>query len=608
MNLIIRIHIAVLVCLASVAMAGETTLYVARSGDDANAGTQDAPFKTLTRARAAVRASIKAGHRGPLTVQLAGGTYAVTEPVVFGPDDCAPDGSRVTYAAAPGESVFLSGGRRVTQWQVETNGTWTATLPAASKGRWVFRQLFVNGERRPRARHPNSDYLRVDAVGEDRRTNFTFHEGDLPALASWSGAELVFLHDWSISRLPIKSVDQATLTLTTAGNVGPVAKHYKMDHYEKRPRYFIENLRALLDAPGEWFLDSGAGVLHYNPMPGEEPDKINAVAPVATGLLTLKGDSVTGRKVRNLTFRDIVFAHAAWPFPGRYAAGQAAFHEEHEPTGGLRVPLPAAIQLTFADGCRFESCELSRSGASGLWIGAGSSSNVVSRCHIHDIGGNGVMIGEDNNRRVNGNTWWRAAPAQAATGNVIEDCLIERCGRQFFGAVGVWSGMTRRTMIRNNEIRDLPYTGISLGWIWNLTPSICGGNVVEANHIHDILKVLSDGGGIYTLGRQPGTVLTGNLIHGVSANRGRAESNGMFLDQGTADIEISGNVIHDTMKSPLRFHQAGTNLVSENVLVTPKSIPHIRYNRTPESNIVQRANIVTNKLPDSVQTARFGPR
>ncbi len=608
MHSIICKRIAVLACLAAVGLAGDVTLHVAPQGDDASAGTKEAPFATLARARDAIRSRIKSGHHSPTLVLLAEGTYTLTEPITFGPQDSMPDGSRVTYAARPGESVFISGGRRITGWRVETNGTWTATLPGAREGRWVFRQLFVDGERRPRARHPNTDYLRVNAVGKDRRTNFTFHDGDLPPLPSWLGAELVFLHDWSISRVPIESVVQSNLTLTTAVNVGPVAKHYAMDHYEKHPRYFIENMWAFLDAPGEWFLDTSAGVLHYRPMPGEDPNTIHAVAPVATSLLTLEGDSATGSKVRNLTFRDVVFAHTAWPFPGRYAAGQAAFHEEFEPTGGLRVPLPAAIQLTFADGIRFESCDLSRCGASGLWIGAASSSNVVSRCHIHDIGGNGIMIGEDNNRRVDGKTWWRAAPAQAATGNVVEDCLVERCGRQFFGAVGIWSGMTRRTMIRNNEIRNLPYTGVSLGWIWNLTPSICGGNVVEANHIHDILKVLSDGGGIYTLGRQPGTVLTRNLIHGVSANRGRAESNGMFLDQGTADIEISGNVIHDTMKSPLRFHQAGTNLVSGNILVTPGGIPHIRYNRTPESNIVQRANVVTNRLPAKVETGCFGPR
>ena len=130
---------------------------------------------------------------------------------------------------------------------------------------------------------------------------------------------------------------------------------------------------------------------------------------------------------------------------------------------------------------------------------------------------------------------------------------IERCGQQFYGAVAVWVGLAREMQISHNEIAWHPYTGVSLGWMWNPTPTPARENVVSRNHIHHVMQVLSDGGGIYTLGRQPGTKLLGNIIHDVPLNAGRAESNGMFLDEGSDQIEIAGNTIYGTARSPLQF-------------------------------------------------------
>jgi len=129
--------------------------------------------------------------------------------------------------------------------------------------------------------------------------------------------------------------------------------------------------------------------------------------------------------------------------------------------------------------------------------------------------------------------------------------------------------MAADTEIRHNTIRQLPYTGVSVGWLWNPEPTPCQGTIVEANHIHDVMQVLSDGGGIYTLGWQPGAVLRGNLIHSVPLNVGRAQSNGMFIDEGSKELVIEGNAIYDIDRSPLRFHQAEENIVRENLLVIP---------------------------------------
>jgi hypothetical protein len=209
------------------------------------------------------------------------------------------------------------------------------------------------------------------------------------------------------------------------------------------------------------------------------------------------------------------------------------------------------------------------------------------------------MVGEGQWRQVDGKPWWQAAPEQAASGNIVKNNLVETCGQELFGAVGVWVGLAAKTTIARNEIRSLPYTGVSVGWMWwnpqsrpepRQTP--CRENTVEQNHIHHVMQTLSDGGGIYTLGDQPDSFLRGNVIHDVPANVGRAESNGMFLDQGTGEFVIEDNLIYGIDRSPLRFHKGWKNLVRNNTLAVRKGVPVVRYNDTRQERIVLEDNKV----------------
>jgi hypothetical protein len=218
---------------------------------------------------------------------------------------------------------------------------------------------------------------------------------------------------------------------------------------------------------------------------------------------------------------------------------------------------------------------------------------------LSDISGNGIMIGEGRDRLVDGVPWWKSVPEQVATGNRVEHCVVSETGKQFFGAVGIWGGITEKTVIGHNHISDLPYTGISVGWHWSTEPTPCREVRIEGNHIHHIMKTLSDGGGIYVLGLQPGGMITNNHIHHVEINAGRAESNGMFLDEGTTDITVANNIIHHIAKSPLRFHRATTNLVQDNVLVCGEGIPPVRYNRTKEEDIVKKGNLILSETNEA---------
>ncbi|MHC4502648.1 MAG: right-handed parallel beta-helix repeat-containing protein, partial [Planctomycetota bacterium] len=591
------------------ARAAPADFHVAPAGDDANPGTRQRPFATITRARDEVRRKVAGGLRADITVLIRGGTYRVREPIVFGPEDSGAGRHSITYAACPGEKPVISGGRVVTGWRDRGDGTWIANLPEVKAGKRYLGELFVNGRRAVRARHPNSGrpsprlrsasvasakevgYLRVENASRDRMSHFTFKPGDIPERATAEGTDLVFIHDWSISRIPVKLIDHAGRTLTPAAKIGRQHGMMVITGYERHARYFLENHPAFLDDPGEWCL-LGSGELIYRPRPGETIAKFEAVVPVARRLLVVRGAG-KNRPVRNLRFVGLTFEHCRFPLPeGGYAGVQATFHPEREGQKGWRAFAIPALQFEQAESCRFEDGAVRHVGGSGIAFASRCRGCVLVGSAITDVGGNGVMIGEDRGRQVGGGPWWQSAPGEVASGNVVRNNLIERCGARFFGAVGVWVGFAEKTAIARNEIRHTPYTGVSVGWLWNPSPTPCRANVVEYNHIHHVMQILSDGGGIYTLGRQPGSALRGNLIHDVPKNAGRAESNGMFLDEGTTDFVIEDNVIHDTARSPLRFHKATVNLVRNNVFALAPKVPLIRYNRTNARDIRQEGNTI----------------
>ena len=568
--------------------------HVAPNGNDRNVGDAKAPFASPARARDAASQMLHKDPEQTIVVHLQGGRYPLSAPLRFEAEDTPAGDHHLTFKREGDTPVILSGGRVIEGWSMAPDGRWRVQIPSVRAGTWRFRELFLNGRRLTRARHPNQDYFRVETVGPDRRTRFTFRQGDVSSVPDLNRVELVFLHDWSISRIPVKSVDASSRTLTTAFPVGPGAPHYAMDHFEKQPRYFLENSAAYLDAPGEWHLDVGSGELRYVPRPGETLERSEFVAPVLHQLLEVVGNSEAHRPARNLRLQGIHFEHCAWDIPEEGFAGRQAAHHERRSggSGAFRDVVPPALYFEMAEGCSLSDSRIAHVGGSGIWFGSRCHSNRIDNVTLTDVAGNGIMIGEDTARQIRGQRWWQIEPEQTATGNVIENSVIEDCGRQFFGSVGVWVGFARETLIVRNKIRNLPYTGVSVGWMWNSTPTPCSGNRVEENHIHHVMQILSDGGGIYTLGWQPGMRLRKNLIHDVPLNLGRAESNGMFLDEGTTGILIAENTISNVVRSPLRFHRATTNVVLNNVFHLKAGVPSIRFNNTQPEDITEQGTRV----------------
>ncbi len=552
-----------LVCHISATEGIPPAFWVSPQGSDANPGTKEQPFATIQKA---VDSTSRGLTNDRKIIHLKKGTYFLTEPIHI---------KQIISLIGAGEAsnppeVTISGGRKITGFKEVKKGLVVADVPEAKDGKWNFRDLYVKGERAIRAREPNTGYFRIEKSGEDRRTNFIYNEGDLKNWKDLENVELVFLHDWSITRCPIKEINEAERRLTVPHRIGCDLEFFKIDGWEPHPRYFVENSVEFLDAPGEWFLDTKEGKLYYRLKKGETAKKLEVIAPVLTQLLIVEGPIAGG------DFKNIRFAHAAY-FPKQentvWETQAAAFSSPGEPGSSQRfLPSPAAVHCEFAHKVSVENCLFEHLGENGLWFAKGCSSCNVTNSQFRDIGANGVMIGTHNH-------------ADTVTGCTIEHSVVEKTGQTLFGSVGIWVGITQKTDIRNNVIRQTPYTGISLGWQWNPNPTPARENRIAGNRIYDCMQILSDGGGIYTLGFQPDSVIEGNVIYGIPHASGRAESNGMFIDEGSTDFTIKNNVVYNTEQSSLRFHQAGKNLVQDNILSNKEGVPMIRYNATPKENI-----------------------
>ena len=545
--------VALLLGAASMAIAGEgTRLFVAPNGNDANPGTADKPLASLAAARDTVRKLVAAGLKADVTVQLAGGVYPLVQPLVVGPEDSGSEQHAITYAAAPGATVVVSGGRRITGWKKGEGELWTADVPDAKTG---FRNLWVNGRRAVRARFPNEDdnpsrvQLQDSSLSKDLKAwTMKLAPGVVKDWKNPSDIEILVDGNWAINRKRVESLDPATSTLVMA----PPHRQTIPWNQPHRGRWaYLENSPSFLDRPGEWCLDrrapgagDGSGVLSYWPLPGEDMAKAEVFAPVLTQLVLIKGTAE--KPVRNLHFVGLTFAHTDWQLPDvGYFGVQACHIVRGQGEAQVWDRVPCALRFDYAQDCSVRDGVIGHLSTGGIEFVEGCAKDTIEGNHIFDISANGVMLG---------------GPKDEA--GVPKDCRIANnhvhaTGIEYHGAVGIWVGFAQRAVVAHNEVHDTPYTGISVGWQWNPQPTPCKQNTIEWNHIYDVMKNLGDGGGIYTLGFQPGTVLRGNHIHDVRRcpfNQA-APNNGMFIDEGSKGFLFERNVIYRTAHQPVRFNQ-----------------------------------------------------
>jgi hypothetical protein len=578
-------------CLASAhAAVPAVTFHVATGGDDAwsgrlsepNGDRTDGPLASLVGARDAIRRLKAEGPLpGPARVVVADGTYRLAAPVVFTPMDSGTPDCPVTYEAAPGARPVFTGGRRIRGFRAGEDGIWRVHLPEVADGTWRFEQLYVSGRRAVRARMPNRFWFYADGTfqqGSDPATGevadlsrraFRFRPGDVEPWGGLTDAVLVVYHSWEVARLPIAAIDAEAHVVFTAGEA-----KWPFGRWGRNQRYYVENVREALDAPGEWFLGRD-GTLHYVPLPGERTEEVEVVAPVACELLRIKGEAAAGRTVEHVAFKGLSFRHCAYMLPPEgHGDWQAA------------STVPAAVTADGARGVAFRDCEFAHLGGHGVWIRRGSTDCHIEHCRLHDLGAGAVRIGE---------TVIRPEGPERTGRIVVDDNIIHGGGRDFLGACAVWIGQSGHNEVTHNDIADFAYTGISVGWTWGYGESLAVGNRIEFNHIHHLGRGvgLNDMGGLYTLGVSPGTTVSFNHIHHVHGYPHHSVGAwGLYNDEGSTGIVMEENLVHDVSTGTYHLHYGRENVLRNNVLAFSERGQLQRTRRHEHVSFTMERNVV----------------
>lgn len=557
----------VALCGAHFGVADPVVLHVAPSGNDTWSGVPDAPLPdgtdgplaTPTGARNRIRALRQqpGGLAGPVEVRFRGGAYRLTSPLTLTHEDSGTADKPISYRNHPGESAVFSGGRRITGWTVE-GPLWTAYLPQVITQQWRFSVLAVDGALHLPARTPNWDGTKAD-LGEDsflrmlgpvegQRDQLRFRPGDLAPFTNLHDVLLMVVHAWDTSYHRIESLDLANGIVRFPPNYPGfnVFDHYDFGTWETGQRYCVLHAREALDSPGEWWLDTETGTLHYHPKPGQTPENTDIVAPVAQRLVVIEGTNA--QPVRHVHFEGLRFEHANYAFgPDPPQTGYNGLGN----TLGANV-VPGAF---LADGWRDSSladCRFAHLAGYAVELRFHCVGNTITRNEMTDLGAGGIVIGKD--LTTTNHT------------NIVDNNWIHDGGKLFPGTIGIRLGRTSNNQVTHNVVSDLYLSGISVGDSLNYDPTTAFNNLITHNHVHHLGSgMLSDMGGIYTTGISPGTVIRNNLVHDVFHAPGGYGGWGIYLDEGSSDIVVRNNIAHSTSSGGFHLHYGRDNLIENNI-------------------------------------------
>ncbi len=522
-------------------------IHVAPEGSDGASGRttnrddrRDGPLQSIQKAILTARAV--RGERGEVEVmvEIAEGRYELPGPLVIGAKD-----SGLTLAARPGARVEISGGTHVSGWQPspENPKVWQTTLPQVRAGSWRFNQLFVDGHRATRARTPNRDYFRTEGpLSVGSKVTFPYRKGDL--LSSWTqapGGEVVLLEKWTDLRLPLLGVNEATWV----ASLGSMSLPDWMD--EKSVRYWVENIPEALDQPDEWYLDVQTGILKYYPPIGWDPKKSMVTAPRLQELVRVSGDTkaLVRTPVSRVVFRGLRFTECDYELPSQGLISQQT-----------AVPIHGAVTIENSIDGTIQNCLFENLGGYAIELGVGSKGWVIAGNQLRSLGAGGIRVGDPHHPLPKAD--------DLCESHRISDNDIGELGRIFAPASGIVVYQSGKNRIRHNRIHDLYYTGISVGWTWGYTESACRDNLVEFNLVERVGQgKLTDMGGIYTLGPQPGTLIRNNLFRDIESHDYGGW--GLYTDEGSTGIVLENNVVYRCKSAGFHQHYGRDNVVRNNL-------------------------------------------
>ena len=552
-------------------------IWISPKGSDFNDGTRQFPKATLTSALRQAREWRRTEDnriQGGITIYMEGGTYAFYEPVFIRPEDSGTKESPTTIRSVGDEKVILSGGISINGWKKQGK-VWVADVPVFNGRPLDFRQLWVNGKKAVRARDvedfekmnricsvdEKNEILYVPAVSIRRLID---NKGNLKA----KYAEMVLHQMWCVANLRIRSVE-------VQGDSAAIRFHQpesriQFEHPWPRPMvttdghnsaFYLTNARELQDVPGEWYHDIDARKVYYYPREGEKMQEAEVIVPAVETLVRVEG--TLDRPVCHIRFEKITFSYTTWMRPSE--KGHVPLQAGMYLTDGYRIdpkmqrnylnhPLDnqgwlgrpaAAVRVVAARQIDFKRCRFEHLGSTGLDYEEAVQGGVVRGCLFRDIAGNGLLVGSFSPAAHETHLPYNPADRrEVCTQQQINNCYFTEIGNEDWGCLAIAAGYVGDVNIEHNEISEVPYSGISLGWGWTQTVNCMRNNRVHANLIHHYAKHMYDVAGIYTLGSQPKSYVTENCVHSIYKPGYVHDPNHWFYlytDEGSSFITVRDN-------------------------------------------------------------------
>lgn len=530
-------------------------IWVATNGNDANPGTKDAPKLTIGSALRQAREmrrlkdpSIADG----IYILIENGEYILDEPLFVRPEDSGTASSPMVIENAPGASPIVSGGVYINNWHkasghipglpLQAQGkVWEAPAPQVGGNTLLFRQLWVNEKKAIRARDADADDDMSHILSVDKQKQeiwISIPKTGLPK--NPDQMEMVIHQMWAIANLRIKSItidgNKAGLTFYQPESriefehpwPAPVIdKDHKMNG---NSAFYLVNSLAFLDRPGEWYEDIKAGKIYYLPRKGEDMRNAKVIAPSIEELVEVKGTA--DRPVSYVYFNGIKFENTTWLRPslsghvplqaGMYLLDAYKLKIKGTPEkSGLENQAwvgrpPAAVEVNYANHVDFSDCTFSHLASTAIDYKRGTHDDEIKGNLFEDIGGSGILIGVFSDEGFEAHLPYNPSDSrEICTNEHIIDNLIDDVTNEDWGCVGIGAGYVKGIKIEHNEVCDVSYSGISVGWGWTKAANAMSDNIIRANKVHHYAKHMYDVSGIYTLSAQPRSMIDSNYVDSI---------------------------------------------------------------------------------------------
>ncbi|WP_297059201.1 right-handed parallel beta-helix repeat-containing protein [uncultured Duncaniella sp.] len=542
-------------------------IYVSPEGNDLNSGDKGEPKATLgsaLRQAREMRRQALPGVASGVTIHMAPGNYSVYEPVFVRPEDSGSPESP-TVITSDGGVAWLNGGVAVDGWKRQGK-LLVADAPSFNGRPLDFRQLYVNGKKAVRARDVQDFEKMHRIIGNDPVNEILWVPAEaVKAIRKSPYAEMVLHEMWCVANLRIKSIEMH-------GDSAAVRFHnpesrIQFEHPWPRPMvtdnghnsaFYLTNAKELLDTPGEWYHDIDTRKVYYYPYPGETVT--DAVVPAVETLVNVEG--TLDRPVENVKFENIGFEYTTWMRPsvmghvplqagmymtdGYKISPKMERYQNHklDNQGWLGRPA-AAVNVSGAKDIDFIGCRFKHLGSSGLDYEWGTEGGLVKGCLFRDIAGSGIVAGSFSPASLETHLPYDPSDGrEVCSGLVISNNLITDVSNEDWGTLGIAAGYVKDIDIEHNEINDVSYSGISLGWGWTRTVNCMRNNRVHANLIHHYARHMYDVAGVYTLGSQPHSWVTENCVRDIYVPGYAHDPDHWFYlytDEGSSFITVKDN-------------------------------------------------------------------